>query len=81
MSFTFESLRAGGTSYRVEATVEGITLHPAPDQADAFTALVQQIVDHSGVTYIAFCRSDRKGGFDRVFVLPIASPIAAPLSY
>ena len=72
MGVFLQSLRDGGPSHAVEKSDDGFIVKPRR-RADrvAFNRFAREVMEHSGVEYVALPRYDGPANYDRIFIIPL----------
>jgi len=70
MPLFLTTLRVGGPSYTVEEVESGFFIHVVGGREAGFNDLARLIMEKAGPSYAAFPRSDGKGGYDCVHIIP-----------
>lgn len=73
MSSLFDSLRKETAAYTVEPCEEGFLIVRKPGAEAAFEEIAKTVVNHSGEVFAAFARSDGRGAYESVLILPIGT--------
>lgn len=71
MDRLFESLRQETAAYSVEPYEEGFLIVRKPGAEEPFDEVARAVINHSGEVFAAFPRSDGRGGYESVLILPI----------
>lgn len=70
MPLFLTTLREGGPSFTIEEIDDGFLIHLVPGHEQAFNQVARAVIDHAGPHFAAFPRSDGKGGYNCVYVIP-----------
>ena len=70
MAIQLSLLKSGGSCYTVEDSEHGFLLHVVPGDEANFNIIVRQLMDQAGPEFAAFPRTDGKGGYDCVHIIP-----------
>lgn len=64
------ALRSGGSSFTTEEQDGALVLHGSESDRQNFNVIVRRLINEPTVHYSVFPRSDGKGGYDSVHVIP-----------
>jgi hypothetical protein len=70
MSLFLTTLHAGGPAYMVGEINNGFLIHLVDGRDSGFNEIARLVIDKAGPTYSAFPRSDGRGGYDCVIIIP-----------
>lgn len=71
MTLFLTTLRAGGPAFTVSEASEGFTITAVAGREAGFNDIARLCMEKAGSTFVAFPRSDGRGGYDQVLILPI----------
>lgn len=70
MPLFLTTLREGGSAFTVEDIDGGFLIHPVMGHKSGFNQVARLVIDKAGPYFSAFPRSDGKGGYDCVHIVP-----------
>ncbi len=70
MKSFLETLREGGSSYRIEDEESGFRIIAHIGHEVGFNQIARLVLDKAGPTFAAFPRSDGAGGYESVHIIP-----------
>ena len=71
MPLFLTTLREGGPAFTVEEIDGGFLIHVVPGREAGFNDVARLVIHKAGPTFAAFPRSDGRGGYDCVHIIPV----------
>lgn len=72
MPLFLTTLRAGGPAFTVSENPDGFTITVVAGREAGFNDIARLCMEKAGPTFAAFPRSDGRGGYDQVQIVPLA---------